>query len=237
MAFRWIVGVSALLGGLWFSSGVAEAQSAEESATNDTTARAHFELARAAFEATDYEKALEHFREAYELSDRAELQYNIGVTAGRLRRDGEALEAFERYLAELDYPARGLEVQARIDALRPAIEQKQAFATTRSPSPSDFGRIPRSAIVGSSILAVVGVTGITAMGVGLARSGECLDEVAGECLARRTSSPWVGVYGAVGIAALAGSAIWLGVGSKRAKEKRSTAWMLTPTGVVVSGSF
>lgn len=233
MAFHWVLAVSILACALPSRPAAADAEGTGQETADDSTARAHFELARVAFEATDYEKALVHFREAYELSGRAELQYNIGVTAGRLRHDEEALLAFERYLAELEYPARELEVRKRIEAIRAAAQPTPAVDYT----PSDTERIPRSAIVGSSFLAALGVSGVAAMGVGLARSGECLDEVAGNCLARRTASPWVGVYGGVGIAALAGSAIWLGIAGKRAKEKRTTAWMLTPTGVVVSGSF
>jgi tetratricopeptide (TPR) repeat protein len=208
-------------------------------AADDSTARAHFELARAAFEATDYEKALVHFQEAYELSGRAELQYNIGVTASRLRRDEEALVAFERYLAELEQPARELEVRKRIEAIRPILQQRQTVDQTQpvDQTPTDTTRIPRSAIVGASFLAAVGVTGVAAMGVGVARSGECLEEVGGNCLATRAATPWVGVYGGIGIAALAGSAIWLGISGKRAKEKRSTAWMLSLTGIMVSSSF
>ena len=95
-----------------------------------------------------------------------------------------------------------------------------------------------SAIAGSSVLATVGVAGVVTMGVGIARSGSCEERDAnGTCATERAASAWTGVYGALGIAALAGSVTWLAVSSKRAKEKRNTAWMLTPAGVVVAGSF
>jgi len=83
----------------------------------------------------------------------------------------------------------------------------------------------------------VGVAGVAVMSVSLAQRGTCLEEIAGSCQSEKATSPWTWVYGGVGIAALAGSVTWLVVSSKRAKEKRNTAWMLTPTGVVVSGSF
>jgi hypothetical protein len=66
------------------------------------------------------ELALHLFQEAYALSENTRYQYNIGVACAALSRDTEALEAFERFVAE----ARGitaehrLDAEAKIDALR-----------------------------------------------------------------------------------------------------------------------
>lgn len=87
----------------------------------DEEARSLFAAGRTAFEAGRFESALERFREAYELSGRAALLYNIGTAADRLRRDAEALEAFRAYVAaEPDASNRG-EVEARIAVLERAV--------------------------------------------------------------------------------------------------------------------
>ena len=235
-----------ILCGFLLPDGLACAQAT----ANDVAARQHFERGRVAFEAADYERALVQFRQAYGLSSRARLLYNIGITASRLRRDEEALVAFERYLAEMEEPPREQEVRERIAALRASIahdqaERERAIAEAamhrRTPSSGDQlsgRRVPKSAIVGSSVLAVIGAAGVITMGVGFARSGSCVErDSSGQCVAERSTSPWNIAYGAVGVAALAGSATWLGVSSKRTREKRSTAVTLAPMGVVVSGSF
>ena len=244
---RWL-GLVLILCSAWMGGGSAFAQETAD----DAMAREHFLLGQTAFEAADYEQALVHLRESYRLSQRGQLQYNIGVTASHLGRAEEAREAFERYLEEVESPPREQEARKRIAALQVTIaerekERARAEAAVRytpdsAPQPpqdrSSDRRIPSSAIVGSSVLAAVGVAGVAAMGVGIARGGSCVERDAnGTCVTERTASGWTGVYGAIGIAALAGSATWLAVSRKRTREKRSTAWMVTPAGVVVAGSF
>lgn len=220
---------------------------------DDAAAREHFVRGRDAFDATEYERALHHFEEAYRLSERGRLQYNIGVTASRLRRDEAALEAFRRYLEEVENPSREQEVRKRIVALETAIayEEEQRVkalaeamryrteqaAATDAQDRAKERRVSKSAIIGASLLGAVGVAGITTMGVSLGRSGTCVEEISGQCVSRTTASPWTGVYGAVGVAALAGSATWLIVSRKRQKKRTETSWMLGPTGLTVAGAF
>ena len=216
---------------------------------DDAAAREYFERGRAAFEQADYEGALVYFRHAYRLSRRGELQYNIGVAADRLQREEEALEAFEHYLEETETAAREAEVQERIIALRQSIAEREATeraleeATIRYQTPTqnearnDGTRIPTSAIIGSSALAAVGVAGVAAMSVALAKNGSCAQEVGGRCVTESSATAWTWVYGGVGIAALAGSATWLALSAKRGKEKRKTQVSVSPTGVMVSGTF
>jgi len=216
---------------------------------DDAAAREYFERGRVAFEQADYEGALVYFRHAYRLSRRGELQYNIGVAADRLQREKEALEAFEHYLEESQNAAREAEVQERIIALRQSIAERKATeraleeATIRYQTPAhdaathDGARIPTSAIIGSSALAAVGVAGVAAMSVGLAKSGSCSREVAGRCVTESSATAWTWVYGGLGVAALAGSATWLALSAKRGKEKRKTQVSVSPTGVMVSGTF
>jgi tetratricopeptide (TPR) repeat protein len=222
---------------------------AAQQAPNDAAAREYFERGRSAFEHADYERSLVYFRHAYRLSQRSELQYNIGVAADRLQREEEALDAFERYVEETESPAREAEVRERINALRQSIAKRKATeralaeATLRyqppanHEEPSDGARVPTSAIVGSSALGAVGLAGIAAMGVGLARDGSCTREVAGRCVTESSATAWTWVYGGVGAAALAGSAVWLALSAKRRKEERKTQVSVSPTGVWVSRMF
>ena len=242
MVALWLAAVT-VLASSWGTSAAAQ-QSAQ-----DTEAREYFERGRVAFENADYERALVYFRHAYRLSERPELQYNIGVAADRLQREEEALDAFERYLQNTEQPVREAEVRERIDALRESIEQQQATeralaqakttARVRSDTTTtDRSKLPKSTIAGGSALAAVGAAGVTAMAVGLARDGACSEESGGACVTQSSATSWTYVYGAIGIAALAGSATWFAIGHRKSKSaQRETVWSLTPSGVMVSGKF
>lgn len=103
------------------------------SSAQDAEARTAFEGAVAAFNDGDYESALVFFRRAYDLSGRAELLYNMGQCADRLRRDDEAIEAFEAYLdAAPDAPNAGT-VRSRLAHLQAA----QRRAPEAVPTPEE----------------------------------------------------------------------------------------------------
>lgn len=96
----------------------------------DEEARGLFSAGSAAFSNGRYDEAREYFERAYDLSHRAELLYNIGQAADRARHDAIALEAFERYLAQVtDVPNR-TEIEGRIRVLRAALA-----AQTAAPAP------------------------------------------------------------------------------------------------------
>ena len=230
--------------------GVASVTPAQAQETaDDAAAREYFERGRGAFEQADYEGSLVYFRHAYRLSGRAALQYNIGVAADRLQREHEALEAFQFYLEETDNLTREAEVRGRIEALEASIAEKEATeralaeaairyeAIAQKETLHDGARVPRSAIIGGSILGAVGVAGVAVMSVGLAKSGTCTEQVAGQCVVESSATAWTYVYGGIGIAALVGSAAWFAIGAKRSKEARTTQVSLSPTGLMVSGTF
>jgi tetratricopeptide (TPR) repeat protein len=94
----------------------------------DEEARALFEAGKVAYEDGRYQDALGYFERSYELSQRVQLQYNLGLAYDRMRRDQEALAAFEAYLVgEPDHP-RAIEVHNRVRALRESLAQQQAQA-------------------------------------------------------------------------------------------------------------
>lgn len=89
----------------------------------DAAARLLYESGAEALQNGDYQTALDRFQQAYSLSRRPQLLYNIGTTQDRLRRDREALASFRQFLAEVpDHPRRP-EVEARVRALETAIAE------------------------------------------------------------------------------------------------------------------
>jgi tetratricopeptide (TPR) repeat protein len=241
--FRWSCACAVALVVAVSGAGSAHGQEA----TDDAAGREYFERGRVAFDNAEYESALVYFRHAHRLSGRGELQYNIGVAADRLQREEEALEAFQHYLEETRDPTREEEVRERMDALEQSIAERKAtelaleeatirYRTTETQQ-TDGARLPKSTIIGASTIAALGVAGVAAMGVGLAKNGSCTREVAGNCVVEHSATSWTYVYGALGAAALVGSATWFAIGARRMKRKRETALSITPTGITVSGTF
>lgn len=105
----------------------------------DAEARDVFQRGREAYARGEYDAALAAFRDAYSLSGRAELQFNIGQTADRLRLDREARTAFRAYLDALPDATNRVEVEARLRVLDEEIARDdalraQAAASTTTPS-------------------------------------------------------------------------------------------------------
>lgn len=110
-------------------------------ASRDREARSLFEAGQEAFVAGRYADALDYFKRAHALSGRAVLLYNVGVAADRMRRDDEAIAAFERYLREAPSTVTNrTEVEGRLRALREVQVQHQtatpAVTTTPPVEPS-----------------------------------------------------------------------------------------------------
>lgn len=74
----------------------------------------------------EYERALSGFQQAYNLSRRPALLYNIGTTLDRLRRDDEALAIFEQFLREDPETPNRAEIESRVAQLRAGIQARQA---------------------------------------------------------------------------------------------------------------
>ena len=135
--------VLCLLAGVASGSTARAQSSAPEDAaqtTRDAEARSLFEAGRTAFAAGRFEAALERFREAYELSGRPGLLFNIGSAADRLRRDAEALQAFRAYLDAVPDAANRAEFEARIRVLEEAAAEDASRGEPGAPSPEDTAR-------------------------------------------------------------------------------------------------
>src|SRR6187549_2999033 len=80
---------------------VARAQSANPSAADLESAKKSFATGVALLQDPDsprYDEALLHFRRAYELSGSWKALGNLALCLFKLERDGEAIEAYEKYL-------------------------------------------------------------------------------------------------------------------------------------------
>ncbi len=112
------------------------------SSSGDEDARAMFQTGRDAYARGDYENALEAFRQAFEMSNRPELLFNIGQAADRLRRDRDARDAFQAYLRAVPDAANRVEVEARLRVLREEIARDdtlraQAASGSSAPPPPE----------------------------------------------------------------------------------------------------
>lgn len=135
-------GVLALLALLLLAAPPARAQTAED---RTEEARASFDRGVAAYEAGSFAEALVSFQHAYELTENAELLYNVATVADRLRRDDVALDAYERYLAAYPDAEDRVNIEARIAAIRaahpelfapPPLEPVEVEVEVAPPAPS-----------------------------------------------------------------------------------------------------
>lgn len=122
----WLAWIAAALIWLTFSGAPPVCAQAASLGSHDEEARALFEAGRVAYEDGRYEDALGYFERSFELSHRSALHFNLGLAYDRLRRDREALAAFEAYLESEPDPERAVEVQNRVRALRESLAAEDA---------------------------------------------------------------------------------------------------------------
>ena len=226
----------------------------------DEEARGLFLAGQAAFEAARYEDALRYWRSAHARSARPELLYNVAIAADRLRRDEEALAAFEAYLAGTGPDAlQRRDVEARVVVLREAIAARATPVPAVEPSlgvrPEEASASPTDLLVteareddarmigGWSLVgggAAIAVAGAVMLGVGQSEAAVVESAAPG--------TPWLDVEGAVanagwmspagialiaiGAAAAAGGALWLALDGPEEGEVRVA---LGPGGVRIEG--
>lgn len=209
------------------------ARAQEPTEAMDVEARALFEAGTTAFDDARYADALEHFRRAYELSRRPGLLYNVGIAADRLRRDADALEAFEAFLAAVPEHPRRRDVEVRVAILREAVAaQRDAEAATgateagsaterdvaattgtttgtvdasASPdaAPHEGGGPGLAAIVGASVLGAVGLAGVITGVVGIAGAGGCVTTAASGACVEESQPAWAPIGVYLGVGAAA----------------------------------
>src|SRR5438067_3982141 len=147
-------------------SSVVVAQSAP-TANDQEAARAHFMAGSAYYEQANYADAVKEFSEAYRLSQRPDLLYNLALAYERLEKWDEAIGALQQYLAlKPDAQDRNL-IQTRIENLR-----KQRLSAHAAPPPSPLPPPPpppppKPRHVASLVVGGIGVAAlIAAIGTG-----------------------------------------------------------------------
>lgn len=180
---------TALLGSACAQSSALSADS-RVPARRDEEAKKVFEVGRAALEAGRFEAAVRFFEEAYDLSGRPELLFNIGTAFDRLRRDEEAARYFERYLFAAPDAANALAVEARLTVLRQrkdyahgARAQAEPVAAVPSPVPTEARAVEHDNATGSrrakilwGVLGTVAVVGGVTAALLLSRDEEVKQE-------------------------------------------------------------
>jgi tetratricopeptide (TPR) repeat protein len=201
-------------------------------AGRDAEARQLFDAGTVAYSEGRYENALEYMQRAYELSGRPALLYNVATTLERLRRDDEALAAYERYLAEEPAADNRQDVEARIAILRRVVSER---GDSGGGAGSDSGGAGSDS--GGSIDAgpwvLVGAGGAAAIAGGILLGLAAADVASVE--GAPAGSYWSRVsdaYGRSEAESIAG-AVLLGVGGAAAAA--GVVWALVPSGGGSSG--
>jgi len=130
MACRWILLLALCASGTVPQSARAQEAAPADAEADDATsaedqARELFNRGAQAFDEGRYDAALGYFEDAYRISERHLLLYNIGQAQDRLRRDEEALATFRRYLEIVEDPPYRLQVESRIRNLEESVERRQ----------------------------------------------------------------------------------------------------------------
>jgi tetratricopeptide (TPR) repeat protein len=135
-----------------------------ETAPSDEEARGLFMAGQAAFRDQRWDDAMRYFQQAFDLSPRPELLYNVGVAADRLRRDQEALAAFERFLelGNADDPHIP-DARARVEILRDAIARHEVRPP---PVVANSGGDPTAAWISFGVSSAVLAAGVVLLVLG-----------------------------------------------------------------------
>ncbi len=249
-----------------FSLAGAPASAQQLTARQDAEARTLFGLGNTAYQEGRFRAALDYFQQAYDLSQRPQLLFNIGQAADRLRDDRRALEAFERYLTEVPESPDREAIEARVLILRETIARTNTPTTTgaeeapepeeaAAPEPSPLMVAPQPADEGSSTPGIIVASGggaVTVVGViflalGLADASDVEGAPAGSDFAdvsaaydRAPTRIVVGsILAGVGLAATA-TGIVLATrrgGSDASSDTASLRLSVQPTGLSLRGSF
>lgn len=134
----------------------------------DEKARQLFAAGVAAYSEGHYENALENYRLAFELSDRPQLLFNIGIAAERLRRDQEAFDAFTSYLERLPEADNRSFVEERLAVLRHALDATAAPSPPQSAPAAAIAATPNEQADSGGILTkwwFWGIVGVAAVAV------------------------------------------------------------------------
>lgn len=228
----------------------------------DTRARELFLEGEAHYAAGRYELAAERYEQAYELSQRPELLFNIGNAYERMGEYAKAADYLQRYadsprardVVSVRERVRRLEAAAAAEKRRAEQEQEAAQAreaepalvqpTTPEPEAEDDGNPAFWWLVGSGVAAVSTVAfGLLATNAGNNAAEDCTETSGGRPLCRDTASSALtqetvfaisADVSAIATVVTAGVGIYLLVQGDDDKESSATATRVEPA-LVPSG--
>jgi len=121
---RFLLSVAVAFACLISTAGL-HAQSSQSREARIAAAKEAFAVGTRAYADGEFKTALTSFQRAYDLTGSPDLLYNIATVSDRMRRDEQALEAYEGYLEARPKSADREHVESRIDVLRAAIEARR----------------------------------------------------------------------------------------------------------------
>jgi tetratricopeptide (TPR) repeat protein len=135
MPIRSAFGLGVLLA-VVLSAAITRAQATPSAAETEEQARAHFRLGRAHYDNGNFAQAAVEFEEAYRISQRAALLYNIYLAYRDANDTRNAAEALRKYLAlEKNIENRG-QLESRLAALDKSLKDNPSPPVATSASPA-----------------------------------------------------------------------------------------------------
>jgi len=101
-------------------------------ADSNTTASEHYKKAKVAYVAGDFETALKEFTEAYNISGKADLLYNLAICSEKIGQKDKAIAFYELYLEEKPDAEDAEQIKSRVDSLNSP--EKHAEQPTETPA-------------------------------------------------------------------------------------------------------
>ncbi len=224
--------------------------SAQAQLLDDEAAKRHYFSGQAYFNRARYQDALHEFTEAFRLSGRAAVLFNIGECQARLDQPAEAIDSLERYLREEPQSPRRVSVAELVGSLRAQLEQQRARALAPPVAPSPPvapaplatvaeplgpSRVRAAAIALAVVAVAVGATGAGLYGSAAADYSSLRQA----CLTRPCALPdyaaaQARANGGIALLSVAGAALAIdvvlwAVGARQRSRRVTHAW--APAGV------
>jgi tetratricopeptide (TPR) repeat protein len=110
--------------------------STPEATKHDEDGRQHFKSGTLYFKQGQYERAIVEYQEAYELSGRPRLLFNLSLAHEKLGQLPEAIETLSRYLGTDGGIADRLDLEKRLETMKERRERQEQKAARVVPSPA-----------------------------------------------------------------------------------------------------
>lgn len=114
--------------------------SAADPAYQEQLARERFQLGRLHYDNGEFQQAAENFEEAYRLSKRDVLWYNIHLAHRDAGNDAKAAEALRNYLTRVEAIANRAQLEARLEALDKQVKEAEGRRSAEEAAKAEADR-------------------------------------------------------------------------------------------------